>query len=127
PHPFYTRGFILHEDNRVSDLITRTYEHNNAARLLLVKGEKDCLADREGILCEIDSPVEEAMEAIGGTGDTLTGIVSALVSSGMDIKAAAAVAMRTNRLAGSYARPTPATQIIDIIHHIPRALEDTLG
>ncbi|MBW2562237.1 MAG: sugar kinase, partial [Deltaproteobacteria bacterium] len=118
PHPFYTRGFILHEDNRVSDLITR---------LLLVKGEKDCLADREGILCEIDSPVEEAMEAIGGTGDTLTGIVSALVSSGMDIKAAAAVAMRTNRLAGSYARPTPATQIIDIIDHIPRALEDTLG
>ena len=109
------------------DLIARAYEHNNAARLLLVKGEKDLLADREGILCEVDGPVEEAMEAIGGTGDTLTGIVSALICSGMDIKEAAAVAMRTNRRAGSYSRPTPATQIIDIIRHIPRALEDTLG
>ena len=126
PHPFYTRGFILHEENRVQDLISRAYAHNNAARHLLVKGEKDRLADRGGILCEVDGPVEETMEAIGGTGDTLTGIVSALVCSGMDIKEAAIIAMRTNRLAGSYSMPTPATQIIDIIRHIPRALEDTL-
>jgi len=127
PHPFYTRGFILHEENRVPDLIARAYEHNNAARLLLVKGETDRLADREGILCEVDGPVEKAMEAIGGTGDTLTGIVSALICSGMNIKEAAAVAMKTNRRAGAYSRPTPATQVIDIIRHIPRALEDTLG
>jgi len=126
PHPFYTRGFILHDENRVPDLIARAYEHGNAARLLLVKGKKDCLADRGGILCEVDSPVEEVMEAIGGTGDTLTGILSALIGSGMDTKEAATVAMKTNRLAGAYARPTPSTQIIDIISHIPKALEDTL-
>jgi len=48
PHPFYTRGFILHEENRVPDLITRAYKHHNAARYLLVKGEKDYLADESG-------------------------------------------------------------------------------
>jgi NAD(P)H-hydrate repair Nnr-like enzyme with NAD(P)H-hydrate dehydratase domain len=127
PHPFYTRGFILHEDNRVPDLIDRAYRHRNAARYLLVKGAQDCLADASGILERVDSPVEEALEAIGGTGDTLTGIVSVLIDAGMAIREAAVAAMRINRLAGSYARPTPATQILDIIRHIPRACRDVLG
>lgn len=30
PHPFYTRGFILQEENLVPDLIGRAYQHNNA-------------------------------------------------------------------------------------------------
>ena len=126
PHPFYTRGFILHDENRVPDLISRAYIHNNAARLLLVKGKQDYLADREGILATVDQPTEEALEAMGGTGDTLTGLVSALVDSGMAIKEAAVVAMKTNRLAGHYAKPTPATQVAEIIHHIPKALLEVL-
>lgn len=124
PHPFYTRGFILHEDNQIPDLIKRAYQYNNAASYLLVKGEKDYIANKKGIMEIIDSPIEEAMEAIGGTGDTLTGIVSALISSGIDIEIASAKAALVNRLAGFYAKPTPATQIYDIIKQIPRALED---
>ena len=64
------------------------------------------------------------MEAIGGTGDMLTGIVSALINAGMDVVEAASLAARTNRLAGYYAKPTAATQVVEIISHIPRALED---
>lgn len=126
PHPFYTRGFILHEDNHVPDLIARAYRHRNAARYLLVKGEKDYLADESGILATVDQPSEEAMEAIGGTGDTLTGIVSALIDGGMTIHDAAVAALRSNRLAGSYAQPTPATQIGEMIGHIPRAVREAL-
>ena len=124
PHPFYTRGFILHEENRVPDLITRAYSHQNAARCLLVKGEKDYVSDRDGIKAVIDHPSEEAMEAMGGTGDTVTGIASALIESGMPVQDAAIAAARANRLAGSYAQPTPATQVKEIIDHIPRALEE---
>jgi hypothetical protein len=127
PHPFYTRGFILHEDNRVPDLIERAYHHGNAARYLLVKGKADYLADVNGILETVDSPAEEALEAIGGTGDTLTGLVSVLIDAGIDIRKAAVAAMRINRLAGSYARPTPATQIQDIVKHIPRACREVLA
>ncbi len=57
------------------------------------------------------------MEAIGRTGDTLTGIVTALIASGNDIDKAAVLAAQSNRLAGQYARPTPATQLLDINKH----------
>ena len=127
PHPIYTRGFILHEDNKVPDLIARAYANNNAARYLLVKGAQDYVSDKEKVLATIDNPMVESMEAIGGTGDTLTGIVAALIAHGMEIKEAAAIAAKTNRLAGYYASPTPATQILEIIEQIPRALREILG
>ena len=126
PHPFYTRGFILHEENLAPDLIKRAYEHNNAASYLLVKGATDYIADKSGVLATVSEPQEEALEAIGGTGDTLTGIVSALIEAGLDLKTALIKAARTNRLAGALASPTPATQVYDIIRQIPFALEQVL-
>jgi len=123
PHPFYTRGFILHEENRVPELIERAYSHNNAACHLLVKGKEDVIADRTGIVGTVSDPVEAALEAIGGTGDTLTGIVAVLIDVGMDVEEAAVMAMMTNRRAGALARPTPATQITDIINCIPQAFQ----
>jgi NAD(P)H-hydrate repair Nnr-like enzyme with NAD(P)H-hydrate dehydratase domain len=127
PHPFYTRGFILHEENHVPDLIARAYAHGNAPQYLLVKGRKDYLANKEGVQAIIDNPLEEAMEAIGGTGDTLTGIVAALIASGLDIREAAIIASKVNRLAGVYAHPTPATPVRDIIQYIPKALREILS
>jgi hypothetical protein len=124
PHPFYTRGFILHEENLVPDLIKRAYTHNNAASYLLVKGAKDFIVNKDGIIGVIDSPNVEALEPIGGTGDTLTGVVSALIASGMDIASASIKAAKVNRLAGSFGEPTPATQIYDLIKKIPDALEE---
>ena len=126
PHPFYTRGFILHDENQIPDLIERAYRHNNAATYLLVKGATDFIADKNGVMSRVDSPREEAMEAIGGTGDTLTGIVSALIESGLDTETASIQAARVNRLADSLARPTPATQVYEIIRHIPQALNRVL-
>jgi ADP-dependent NAD(P)H-hydrate dehydratase / NAD(P)H-hydrate epimerase len=126
PHPFYTRGFILHEEMRVPELIVRAYEHKNAANCLLVKGQPDYVANQKGIEATIDLPVEEAMEAIGGTGDTVTGIVSALIEAGIDVKESSIIAARVNRLAGHYARPIPATQVMDIVEQIPAALAQVL-
>jgi NAD(P)H-hydrate repair Nnr-like enzyme with NAD(P)H-hydrate dehydratase domain len=126
PHPFYTRGFILHEENQVPDLIARSYAHENAARHLLVKGRKDYVATKEGVVAIVAEPEIEALEPIGGTGDTLTGIVSALIAAGFDIVPAAILAARVNRVAGALAQPTPATSVQDIVHHIPAGLEKLL-
>jgi ADP-dependent NAD(P)H-hydrate dehydratase / NAD(P)H-hydrate epimerase len=124
PHPFYTRGFILHDETKVPDLITRAYKYKNAASHLLVKGEKDYIVSREqGLLSVVDSPAEQALEYIGGTGDTLTGIAAALIHSGMKVSDAANLAAAVNRTAGSLAAPTPASQVIEIIRAIPEALE----
>jgi hypothetical protein len=126
PHPFYTRGFILHDEDCIPDLITHAYDHNNAARYLLVKASQDHVASREGVHALIDSPMDEALEAIGGTGDTLTGIVSALIASGIETLEAAVLAARINRLAGHYAKPGPASQVMEMITHIPMAMEEVL-
>ncbi len=123
PHPFYTRGFILHEENRIPDLTTRAYNHRNAARYLLVKGSQDYVASREGVHAIIDNPVDEAM---GGTGDSLTGIVAAFIASGMETLEASILAARINREAGHYAVPTPASQVMEIITYIPRAMKEVL-
>ncbi|MFP4285679.1 MAG: NAD(P)H-hydrate dehydratase [Desulfovermiculus sp.] len=123
PHPFYTRGFILSEDNKIPSLITRAYAHANAARYLLVKGRIDYVADSTGVLATVDSPSSEAMEAVGGTGDTLTGVVSSLIESGLEVPRAAELAARINRTAGSMSHPTPASQIMDIIPCLPEAYE----
>jgi hypothetical protein len=122
PHPFYTRGFILHEENRVPDLIRRAYAHGNAARYLLVKGRTDYLADRDGVLATVSHPEVETLEPMGGTGDTLTGIASALIAAGLAVREAAILAARVNRLAGALAQPTPATSVTEIIARIPEAL-----
>ena len=127
PHPFYTRGFILHEENRASELISRAYGNKNAAGHLLVKGREDLLANHGGILASVNIHTKEVMEAIGGTGDTLTGIVAALIESGMEINKAAITAAKVNRLAGYKAKPTPATQVMEIINLIPSALSETLA
>ncbi|WP_272698878.1 NAD(P)H-hydrate dehydratase [Desulfovibrio sp. Fe33] len=122
PHPFYTRGFILQDENRAPELIERAYSHENAAACLLVKGGTDRIADRTGVLAEITGPSVEAMEAMGGTGDTVTGMACALMEYGLPTPKAAQVAAQANRYAGEAARPTPASQIGELVPHIPDAL-----
>ena len=126
PHPFYTRGFILHQEDKVPELIDRAYRHANAARWLLVKGHTDYLAGAQKIHATVDAPASAAMEAMGGTGDTLTGMAAALTATGMPIDRAAILAARVNRLAGQLAAPTPATQIDAIVQKIPAALKQVL-
>jgi len=71
----------------------------------------------------LDGPSHPAMEAIGGTGDTLTGMAAALAAAGMEVGRAARAAALANRLAGAMTKPTPATQISELIARLP----DTLG
>ncbi|MFO8048240.1 MAG: NAD(P)H-hydrate dehydratase [Desulfosudaceae bacterium] len=122
PHPFYTRGFILNQHNNLPELILQAWKHDNAADYLLVKGGTDHVARQGKIIESVDSPSEPAMEAIGGTGDTLTGLVSVLCAMGIAPARAGLAAARANRLAGSLAAPTPATQVMELIKKIPRAL-----
>jgi len=122
PHPFYTRGFLFHETHRVPELIARSYLHDNAAQYLLVKGEKDFIANKEGIKKIVDSPVVPALEAIGGTGDIITGLLAALTGLGLGSQSACQVASKISRIAGQLADPDPGTQVMEIIKEIPKAL-----
>lgn len=122
PHPFYTRGFILHENNRAVQLIARAYKHKNAARLLMVKGEQDMIADKSGILKTVSRPRIDALEAIGGTGDIITGLLAGLTGTGYDLFSSCLAAIRISRMAGQAANPDPGTQVADIIKKIPDSM-----
>ena len=79
---------------------------------------------RGRVVDRVDAPSTPAMEAIGGTGDTLTGLLAALCAAGHDLVPAASLAARANRLCGALARPTPASPVSELIAAIPRALTD---
>lgn len=127
PHPFYTRGFIFHMEHQVPEMISRAYQFHNASQCLLVKGARDTVADRRGIQAVVEEPNVCALEAIGGTGDTLTGVAATLLDSGMPVVDACRAAARINRRAGEWTRPTPATQIHEMIPHLGRAVYEVLG
>jgi len=70
---------------------------------------------------ELSEPNIAAMEAIGGTGDTITGMVSAfryMQDAEADYKS-----LVINRLIGREINADPATQIVDFITAIPKVLK----
>ena len=127
PHPFYTRGFLLQEEERIPELVQTAHASENSARHLLVKGRTDYVVADGRIVSELCEPDTPAMEPIGGTGDTLTGFVTALLAAGHDIPEACLVAARANRFLGRLSNPTPAFGVADLLPFVPEALEMALA
>ncbi len=126
PHPFYTRGFLLQDENNVPELIRRAYSGENAAEHLLVKGRTDYVVRKGEIVATVSEPCVENMEPIGGTGDSLTGIVSALVKSGRSVNESAELGARINRIIGLLAAPSPASSVVDLLPFLSDAMEIVL-
>jgi hypothetical protein len=122
-HPAYISHHLFAADaTAIPSQIQAAFKLGSAARVLLVKGKKDYVAAGGQILATIDEPNIPMLEPIGGTGDTITGLVSALVYAGLDPKEAAIVACLTNRMAGQLAQPTPATPVREIVDKFPAVL-----
>jgi len=123
-HPAYTRGFIHHLENDVPQLIDKAFEAGNSPRTLFVKGQVDYICHEGTIVEKITDPRIEELEPIGGTGDTLTGMISGLAYKGDSPVQACLIAGRANRRAGELCHPSPASQVKVIIECIPEALRD---
>ncbi len=78
------------------------------------------------IIEKIVHPQIEELEPVGGTGDTVTGMISGLIYAGKSPIEACRIAGRVNRKAGELSNPTPATQVKDIIRYIPVAIREVL-
>lgn len=126
PHPLYTRGFLLASEKDVPGLVERAYAHGNAARNLLVKGARDTVVLDGRVAGVVDAPDVPVLEAIGGTGDLVAGVVSGLLHAGLPMGEACLRAAKAARLAGAMANPTPATQIAEILPHLDRAVPAVL-
>jgi NAD(P)H-hydrate repair Nnr-like enzyme with NAD(P)H-hydrate dehydratase domain len=118
-HPAYVRFMTFNNMERMPELIKTADKYNNAAALMLVKGAIDYIVNHGEIVATINEPDVPAMEPIGGTGDTITGMVSAFVYAGLEPQEAAVIAARANRMAGKIAGVTPATRVNRVIERLP--------
>jgi len=69
----------------------------------------------------ISEPNVPELEAIGGTGDTITGLVSAFAYAGLELPEAAIIDAKSNRMAGKLAQATPATKVRQVIEQLAGA------
>lgn len=126
-HPFYVCGCLLEDESKSEVLAETAYFHGNTADCMLVKGRRDLIIQEGVVAHSIEEPLVEAMEFIGGTGDSVTGIASALLAAGCTLTNAGHIASLANRYMGKLANPTPATQIRELLPFLPEALEMALN
>ncbi|MFC2070994.1 NAD(P)H-hydrate dehydratase [Chloroflexota bacterium] len=123
-HPAYVGEHLFRSDSaRVPQLVESAYNNGNAAKLLVIKGATDYIAEDGKILATISDPDIPELEPIGGTGDTITGLVTALVYAGYKPSEAGITAAKVNRLAGQVAMVTPAMKISEFIGHFDETLK----
>jgi len=123
-HPAYISHHLFNTDaSRVPDLIAAACRQKSAAKLLIVKGSTDYIVEDGKIVYTVSEPDIPALEAIGGTGDTISGMTGAMIDAGLPHAKAAIGAARANRRAGEAVQATPAAKIRSVIEAIPRVLD----
>jgi NAD(P)H-hydrate repair Nnr-like enzyme with NAD(P)H-hydrate dehydratase domain len=126
-HPAYIGRHLFDSCNEdVPGLIDAAYANGSAARVLIVKGATDYIAEDGQIKATISEPDVPVLEAIGGTGDTITGLTSSLIYSGVTLVEAGILAAKTNRMAGQEINPTPATRVYQLIDAFPEIFKKYL-
>lgn len=124
-HPAYVQHLLFELDaSKILTLVKKAYEYGNVPDVLLVKGPVDYIVKGGEVAGVIDEPSIPALEAIGGTGDCLTGILSSLIYAGLERVDACIKAAKINRIAGMLANPDPSTSILRIIGKIKDALRE---
>lgn len=122
-HPAYTRHYLFESLDNVPALIKQAYKYSNASEVMLVKGALDHIAKAGEVVEKVSEPHVPVLEAIGGTGDVLTGIASTLIAYGCDVAEAAVKAAKMNRLVGALYNPSPSTKVWEMLPYIPEALK----
>lgn len=124
PHPFYTRGFLLAEEENVPALLERANAHGNCPANLIIKGRIDYIVCGGRLTGTVKEPSAAAMECIGGTGDLVTGLVTALLAGGISICRASLAAARLARLLAAHCAPNPGTQVSELLQNLPQVLRN---
>jgi NAD(P)H-hydrate repair Nnr-like enzyme with NAD(P)H-hydrate dehydratase domain len=124
-HPAYVSRHLFESNGAmIPELALASYKQKGAATMLVIKGSTDYIVEYGKVIGRVTEPDIPALEAIGGTGDTISGMLGAFIHAGFPFIGAAVLTARVNRLAGQYAGATPATKIREIIAAIPAVLRD---
>jgi NAD(P)H-hydrate repair Nnr-like enzyme with NAD(P)H-hydrate dehydratase domain len=124
-HPAYICNYFLQSGNNdVEKLVNSAYEHGNSSPYLIVKGSTDYVVHEGKILARVDEPDIPSLEPVGGTGDTITGLITAFMHAGNSPERAGYIATKLNRMAGKYARIEPDSRVHHLIAEFEKILPD---
>ncbi|HPD57152.1 MAG TPA: NAD(P)H-hydrate dehydratase [Smithellaceae bacterium] len=122
-HPAYISRHLFRADIACADdLIAAAFRQKSMAKTVVIKGATDHVIQEGKVKFTLSEPDLPALEAIGGTGDTISGMIGAFVDAGLTHLDAAMKALKANRKAGQLVQAKPATKVREIIAAIPRAL-----
>lgn len=122
-HPMYTKPDFLSWNNEA--LVKKAQECGNIPKTLVVKGNTDSVFTQGLLSCQVNEPSIPAMEAVGGTGDTVTGILAALQH--LKVQDGIKKSLILNRLVGKKVNCTPRTQIAEFIKELDLSLFKEAG
>ncbi|MEM1629183.1 MAG: NAD(P)H-hydrate dehydratase [Saccharolobus sp.] len=111
----------------IKERITQVVNNANKCKcIVLLKGYIDIISD--GKTFKLNKTGNPGM-TVGGTGDTLTGIVGTLMAQKIDPFKAAYIGVFINSLAGTLAYNRLGTHLTpsDIVNEIPNVINDPLG
>ncbi len=124
-HPAYVSRYLFGVEGFDPVALARAAQEELAARVLLVKGRVDHVVEEGEVRARVSEPLVPELEAIGGTGDTVTGLAAALMACGRDTVEAAHQAARANRIAGALLGARPDHGPADLARRFPEALDET--
>ncbi len=126
-HPAYINKHLFESDiSKAPELIEKAYKNHGAAKMLLVKGSVDYIAVDGEIVETISEPDVPMLECIGGTGDTITGMVSAFTYAELEPHQAAIISAKANRAAGKITNVNPGTKVDEIIGNFKKVFKENL-
>jgi ADP-dependent NAD(P)H-hydrate dehydratase / NAD(P)H-hydrate epimerase len=122
-HPAYVSHYLFGQAGFDAEKLARlAWETGGSSRVLLVKGATDRIFVEGEVVATVSHPDVPTLEAIGGTGDTITGLCAGLMSGGVTAVDAALVASRCNRLAGERIGARPHHRACDLAAAFPKVL-----
>lgn len=119
-HPAYVSHYLFGAEGfDPVELARLAHELGGSARVLLIKGATDRIAEAGVVRETVSEPCVPELEAIGGTGDTITGLASAFMAAGFPTFEAAVCAAKANRAAGAAMGARPDHRADDLVAALP--------
>lgn len=122
-HPAYVSQYLFGTEAFDPPRLGKLAWELGGAEVLLIKGRSDHILERGEVYATVSEPCVPELEAIGGTGDTVTGLAAGFLAAGLDTVQAAVGASQVNREAGVELQARPDHRASDLVRMFPRVLE----
>jgi len=126
-HPAYVSHYLFGTNGfDPVELARKAADTGGSSRVLLIKGVRDHIAEDGDVVEVVEEPCVPELEAIGGTGDTISGLAAAFLGAGFPTVDAAVCASRSNRAAGVAMGAKPHHRASDLVAELPEVFAENL-